>query len=63
MSKVSPCMWFEREAGEAARLYVALLPDFRIDHIARNPMESPSGQAGSVTDGGILHRLGKVFWR
>jgi predicted 3-demethylubiquinone-9 3-methyltransferase (glyoxalase superfamily) len=48
MSKVSPCIWFEFEAEEAASFYVSLLPDSRIDHIARNPMDSPSGKAGSV---------------
>ena len=30
MSKISPCLWFNGEAEEAAKLYVSLLPDCRI---------------------------------
>jgi predicted 3-demethylubiquinone-9 3-methyltransferase (glyoxalase superfamily) len=48
MSKISPCLWFNGEAEEAAKFYVSLLPDSRIDHIQRNPIDGPSGKAGSV---------------
>ncbi|MBI1179141.1 MAG: hypothetical protein GC201_01190 [Alphaproteobacteria bacterium] len=27
MSKISPCLWFDGKAEEAARFYVSLLPD------------------------------------
>ncbi len=27
MSKISPCLWFDGEAEEAANFYVSLLPD------------------------------------
>ena len=37
MSKISPCLWFNGEAEEAANLYVSLLPDSRIEKIQRNP--------------------------
>jgi predicted 3-demethylubiquinone-9 3-methyltransferase (glyoxalase superfamily) len=30
MSKISPCLWFDGEAEEAAKFYVSLLPDSRI---------------------------------
>ncbi len=33
MSKISPCLWFDGKAEEAARFYVSLLPDSRIDAI------------------------------
>ena len=31
MSKISPCLWFDGEAEEAAKFYVSLLPDSRIE--------------------------------
>jgi predicted 3-demethylubiquinone-9 3-methyltransferase (glyoxalase superfamily) len=48
MSKISPCLFFESEAEEAANFYVSLLPDSRIDKILRNPIDGPAGKAGSV---------------
>jgi predicted 3-demethylubiquinone-9 3-methyltransferase (glyoxalase superfamily) len=48
MSRISPCLWFDGEAEEAARFYVSLLPDSRIDRVQRNVMDGPSGKAGSV---------------
>ena len=33
MSKITPCLWFDGDAEEAARFYVSLLPDSRIEHI------------------------------
>jgi predicted 3-demethylubiquinone-9 3-methyltransferase (glyoxalase superfamily) len=48
MSKVSPCLWFNGEAEEAAKLYVSLLPDSRIETVQRNTVDSPAGKAGSV---------------
>ena len=48
MSKIAPCLWFDTEAEEAARFYVSLLPDSRIDHVQRNPIDSPGGKAGTV---------------
>jgi predicted 3-demethylubiquinone-9 3-methyltransferase (glyoxalase superfamily) len=48
MSKISPCLWFEREAEEAARFYVSLLPGSRIENIQKNFADGPGGKAGSV---------------
>ena len=48
MSKVSPCLWFNGEAEEAAKLYVSLLPDSKIETVQRNTVDSPAGKAGSV---------------
>ena len=48
MSKISPCLWFDGEAEEAARFYVSLLPNSRIDHVQKNVTDSPAGKAGSV---------------
>jgi len=48
MSKVSPCLWFDGEAEEAANFYVSLLPDSKIEAVQRNSVDGPGGKAGSV---------------
>ena len=48
MSKITPCLWFDSKAEEAARFYVSLLPNSRIDHVQKNVTDSPAGKAGSV---------------
>jgi len=48
MSKISPCLWFDGEAEEAANFYVSLLPDSRIEQIQKNPVDGPAGKAGTV---------------
>jgi predicted 3-demethylubiquinone-9 3-methyltransferase (glyoxalase superfamily) len=48
MSKISPCLWFDGEAEEAAKFYVSLLPDSRIDWVQKNPIDGPAGKAGTV---------------
>jgi predicted 3-demethylubiquinone-9 3-methyltransferase (glyoxalase superfamily) len=48
MSKISPCLWFDGEAEQAAKLYVSLLPDSRIEQVQKNPIDGPAGKAGSV---------------
>ena len=44
--KIVPCLWFEREAEEAANFYAGLLPDSQVDQVWRSPAETPSGPAG-----------------
>jgi predicted 3-demethylubiquinone-9 3-methyltransferase (glyoxalase superfamily) len=48
MSKISPCLWFDGEAEQAAKFYVSLLPDSRIEKVQKNNVDSPAGKAGSV---------------
>jgi predicted 3-demethylubiquinone-9 3-methyltransferase (glyoxalase superfamily) len=48
MSKISPCLWFDGEAEEAAKLYVSLLPNSRIEHVQKNVTDGPGGKAGTV---------------
>ena len=48
MAKIVTHFWFADRAEEAARFYVSLFPDSRIDHVATMPAESPSGPPGSV---------------
>src|SRR3954464_1872447 len=42
MSRITPCLWFDGKAEEAASFYVSLLPDSRIDKIMRAPADNPS---------------------
>ena len=48
MSKIAPCLWFEHEAEEAAKFYVSLFPDSRIDHVQKNLVDTPAGKADQV---------------
>jgi predicted 3-demethylubiquinone-9 3-methyltransferase (glyoxalase superfamily) len=48
MSKITPCLWFDGQAEEAANFYVSLLPDSHVDRAVRSPADTPSGPEGSV---------------
>ena len=48
MSMITPCLWFDGKAEEAARFYVSLLPNSRVDKVQRSPGDYPSGKAGDV---------------
>ena len=48
MQKVTPFLSFAGQAEEAARFYVSLLPDSRIDRIIPSPMDTGGGAAGTV---------------
>lgn len=48
LQKVTPCLWFDGDAEEAAGYYVSLLPDSQIDRVFRSPADTPSGPAGMV---------------
>jgi predicted 3-demethylubiquinone-9 3-methyltransferase (glyoxalase superfamily) len=48
MDKISPCLWFDGQAEEAARFYTSLFPNSRITSVDRSPADNPSGPKGSV---------------
>ena len=48
MSKIAPFLWYENEAEQAARFYVSLVPDSRLENVTALPVDTPSGPAGSV---------------
>jgi len=48
MSKISPCLWFEREAEEAAKFYISLLPNSKIDNVMHSPTDYPGGAKDGV---------------
>lgn len=47
-AKIVPHLWFTDRAEEAARFYVSLFPDSRIDRVTPIPADTPSGPAGTV---------------
>jgi predicted 3-demethylubiquinone-9 3-methyltransferase (glyoxalase superfamily) len=48
MPKITPFLWYAKEAEEAAAFYTALFPDSRITRVTALPSDSPSGPPGSV---------------
>jgi len=48
MSKITPCLWFDGNAEEAADFYVTLLPDSRVRKVQRSPADNPSTAEGAV---------------
>jgi len=42
------CLWYERDALEAARFYASVFPDSSVGRIFRAPADFPSGKAGDV---------------
>jgi predicted 3-demethylubiquinone-9 3-methyltransferase (glyoxalase superfamily) len=48
MPKNTICLWFDKDAEEAARFYAATFPDSRVTAVLRAPADYPSGKAGDV---------------
>jgi predicted 3-demethylubiquinone-9 3-methyltransferase (glyoxalase superfamily) len=48
MSKITPCLWFDGNAEEAADFYASLFPDSHVDAVNRTPSDYPAGKAGDV---------------
>lgn len=48
LSKVSPCLWFNGQADEAARHYTSIFPNSRILSVDRSPADTPSGPKDMV---------------
>ena len=48
MSGITPCLWFDGNAEEAAEFYASLFPNSQIDAVHRAPSDYPSGKAGDV---------------
>jgi len=47
MSKITPCLWFDTEAEEAASFYTSLFPNSKTTEVSRYS-ESGPGEPGSV---------------
>jgi predicted 3-demethylubiquinone-9 3-methyltransferase (glyoxalase superfamily) len=48
VQKITPFLWYAKEAEEAARFYASIFPDSRVTSVTALPADSPSGPAGSV---------------
>ena len=45
---ITPCLWFEDQALEAAEFYTSVFPDSSIVTVQRAPADTPGPKAGSV---------------
>ena len=48
IQKVTPCLWFDGQARDAAEFYVSLLPGSSVDNVVLAPSDNPSGKEGDV---------------
>jgi predicted 3-demethylubiquinone-9 3-methyltransferase (glyoxalase superfamily) len=48
MQKITPCLWYDGDAEDAANFYVTLFPDSRVDNVQRSPADNPSMKEGGV---------------
>jgi 2-polyprenyl-6-hydroxyphenyl methylase/3-demethylubiquinone-9 3-methyltransferase len=46
--KIAPCLWFDKNAEEAARFYAEIFPDSRVIAVHKSPMDYPSGKEGDT---------------
>jgi len=46
--KIAPCLWFNKNAEEAATFYAATFPNSRIVAVHKAPADYPNGKAGDV---------------
>ena len=48
MNPVSICLWYDKNAEEAARFYAQTFPNSQVRAVHRAPSDYPSGKAGDV---------------
>ncbi len=48
MNKNTICLWYERDAEEAARFYTSIFPQSSLGAVHRAPSDYPDGKAGDV---------------
>ena len=46
--KIAPCLWFDKNAEEAAAFYERTFPDSRVIAVHKSPVDYPSGKAGDT---------------
>ena len=42
MKKITPCLWFDNEAEQAAKFYVSIFPNSKIKHVEKYTVDTPS---------------------
>ena len=48
MPNITPCLWFDGNAEEAAKFYTSIFPNSRIDKVVRAAADNPSNRKGDV---------------
>ncbi len=48
MPKNTICLWYDKDAEEAARFYASVFPDSKVGNIWRAPGDYPDGKEGDV---------------
>jgi predicted 3-demethylubiquinone-9 3-methyltransferase (glyoxalase superfamily) len=48
MTRITPCLWYDGNAEEAANLYASIFPNSSVDAVHRAPADYPSGKEGQV---------------
>ena len=48
MNKNTICLWYDRDAEEAARFYAATFPDSEVTAVRKAPSDFPGGKEGDV---------------
>ena len=48
MPSLTPSLWFNYDAEEAANFYVSIFPNSRVVNVSKAPADSPSGKKGDV---------------
>ena len=48
MKKNTVCLWYDRDAEEAARFYAQTFPDSKVGAVHRAPSDYPGGKAGDA---------------
>jgi predicted 3-demethylubiquinone-9 3-methyltransferase (glyoxalase superfamily) len=48
MAKNTICVWYDKDAEEAARFYASVFPDSAVTAVHRAPTDFPGGKAGQV---------------
>jgi 2-polyprenyl-6-hydroxyphenyl methylase/3-demethylubiquinone-9 3-methyltransferase len=46
--RITPCLWFDKNAEEAARFYAGTFPNSWITAVRRSPADYPNGKMGDV---------------
>jgi predicted 3-demethylubiquinone-9 3-methyltransferase (glyoxalase superfamily) len=48
MPKITPCLWFDGTAEDAASFYASIFPNSHVDKVVRSAADNPSTQEGDV---------------
>lgn len=60
MKTITPCLWLDREAEQAAAFYLSVFPDSRITAVTRYP-DDPESLPGESPGRGFEIVIGK-YW-